>query len=268
MATTLAHLLLEGPALLTFAAAALKGSKTDRHDVTMCLLNTGNNFLSIVNATIPFFLYLACNEQFRRMTFVYLRMRFCGIDSGADDTLNAERSQSTHKKRWLPRLTHSSLSLRNTVTVHLDDSRRSFCSSERDRHTVAVGGDDAHLRPRPRPFPASTSSSRCSFDVDERRLALPTNNSHAHTAVDQDSASLVTNSPLVDAVSLTEGDENDRLIQLCATTNCHVRFDNQANHSDRREDVMQLDPPSPASIHRPDDKKHKFDDLIVKVSTI
>ncbi|VDK47963.1 unnamed protein product [Anisakis simplex] len=97
VATTLSHLLLEGPALLTFGAAALKGTPFDRvrlislllselnavvsnfgsgsanHNTTMCMLNHGNNLLSVLNATIPFFVFLACNEQFRHMTCIYVK---------------------------------------------------------------------------------------------------------------------------------------------------------------------------------------------------
>uniref|UniRef100_A0AC34FBE7 G-protein coupled receptors family 1 profile domain-containing protein n=1 Tax=Panagrolaimus sp. ES5 TaxID=591445 RepID=A0AC34FBE7_9BILA len=71
--TTLSHLLLEGPALLTFGAAALKGAGSEKHNTTMCILNHANNLLSVVNATIPFFVFLACNQQFRHMALVYLR---------------------------------------------------------------------------------------------------------------------------------------------------------------------------------------------------
>uniref|UniRef100_A0A0K0DPB6 G_PROTEIN_RECEP_F1_2 domain-containing protein n=1 Tax=Angiostrongylus cantonensis TaxID=6313 RepID=A0A0K0DPB6_ANGCA len=67
VATTVSHLLLEGPATLTHAAVALK------HHYMMCVLNNAINILSIVNATIPFFVFLLCNEQFRHMTAMYLR---------------------------------------------------------------------------------------------------------------------------------------------------------------------------------------------------
>uniref|UniRef100_A0A915CCC2 G-protein coupled receptors family 1 profile domain-containing protein n=1 Tax=Parascaris univalens TaxID=6257 RepID=A0A915CCC2_PARUN len=73
VATTLSHLLLEGPALLTFGAAALKGSGNAGDNTIMCMLNHGNNSLSVLNATIPFFVFLACNEQFRHMTYVYIK---------------------------------------------------------------------------------------------------------------------------------------------------------------------------------------------------
>lgn len=40
----------------------------------MCVLNHGNNLLSIVNATIPFFVFMMCNEQFRHMTAMYIKV--------------------------------------------------------------------------------------------------------------------------------------------------------------------------------------------------
>lgn len=73
VATTLSHLLLEGPALLTFGAAAIKGASSEQHNLEMCILNHLINALSVVNATIPFFVFLACNQQFRQMCFVYLK---------------------------------------------------------------------------------------------------------------------------------------------------------------------------------------------------
>uniref|UniRef100_A0A7E4VLQ2 G_PROTEIN_RECEP_F1_2 domain-containing protein n=1 Tax=Panagrellus redivivus TaxID=6233 RepID=A0A7E4VLQ2_PANRE len=76
VATTVSHLLFEGPALLTFGAAALKGAGSESHNTTTCILNHANNLLSMVNATIPFFVFLACNQQFRHMTLVYLRAQF------------------------------------------------------------------------------------------------------------------------------------------------------------------------------------------------
>ncbi|VDN06188.1 unnamed protein product [Thelazia callipaeda] len=72
--TTLSHLLLEGPALLTFAAAAEKGANSSDHGNNICILTHGNNLLSVINATIPFFVFLACNEQFRRMSVVFIQV--------------------------------------------------------------------------------------------------------------------------------------------------------------------------------------------------
>lgn len=40
------------------------------------MLNHGNNLLSMVNATIPFFLYLLCSQRFRSMTFTYIQSKF------------------------------------------------------------------------------------------------------------------------------------------------------------------------------------------------
>lgn len=76
VATTLSHLLLEGPALLTFAAVARKGSDSSDHGQSMCMLAHGNNLLSVVNATMPFFVFLAFNEQFRRMSLVFIQVHF------------------------------------------------------------------------------------------------------------------------------------------------------------------------------------------------
>jgi len=41
----------------------------------ICVLNQANNLLSVVNATIPFFVFLMCNEQFKYMTVTYLKAR-------------------------------------------------------------------------------------------------------------------------------------------------------------------------------------------------
>jgi hypothetical protein len=37
------------------------------------MLNAGNNLLSVLNATLPFFVFLACSQQFRRMTLIFLQ---------------------------------------------------------------------------------------------------------------------------------------------------------------------------------------------------
>ncbi|TMS36241.1 hypothetical protein L596_003453 [Steinernema carpocapsae] len=95
VATTLSHLLLEGPALLTFGAAALKGAGSSAHDVITCKLNHGNNLLSMVNATIPFFVFLMCNHQFRHMTTVYLQAQTACESEKKRDLLN----QSTVRNR-------------------------------------------------------------------------------------------------------------------------------------------------------------------------
>ncbi|CAB3399110.1 unnamed protein product [Caenorhabditis bovis] len=70
VATTISHLLLEGPATLTHAASAIKG---EDYSYLMCLMNHGNNFLSLFNATIPFFVFLIYNQQFRHMTIMYIK---------------------------------------------------------------------------------------------------------------------------------------------------------------------------------------------------
>ncbi|KAK6109944.1 7 transmembrane receptor (rhodopsin family) protein [Brugia pahangi] len=76
VATTLSHLLLEGPALLTFAAVARKGANSSDHGNNICILAHGNNLLSVINAATPFFVFLAFNEQFRRMSLVFIQVHF------------------------------------------------------------------------------------------------------------------------------------------------------------------------------------------------
>ncbi|KAI6201210.1 G-PROTEIN-RECEP-F1-2 domain-containing protein [Aphelenchoides besseyi] len=68
VSTALSHLLLEGPAVLTYSVLAIKGTLKK-----MCILNHIINFLSIINATIPFFVFLVCNQQFRQMSTIYLK---------------------------------------------------------------------------------------------------------------------------------------------------------------------------------------------------
>ncbi|CAP36254.2 Protein CBG18923 [Caenorhabditis briggsae] len=68
--TTFTHLILEGPATLTHSASAIQG---DNYSYLMCILNHGNNLASLVNATIPFFVFLICNEQFRHMALMYIK---------------------------------------------------------------------------------------------------------------------------------------------------------------------------------------------------
>uniref|UniRef100_A0A1I7YP68 G_PROTEIN_RECEP_F1_2 domain-containing protein n=1 Tax=Steinernema glaseri TaxID=37863 RepID=A0A1I7YP68_9BILA len=95
VSTTLSHLFLEGPALLTIGAAALKGAGSSAHNDSICKLNHGNNLLSMVNATIPFFVFLVCNHQFRHMTKVYLQAQ----TSCQSDKKRALLSQSTVRNR-------------------------------------------------------------------------------------------------------------------------------------------------------------------------
>ncbi|CAJ0583314.1 unnamed protein product, partial [Mesorhabditis spiculigera] len=71
--TTMSHLLLEGPATLTHAAVAIDGSE---HPYLWCLFIHSNNLLSLINATIPFFVFYVCSEQFRHMTRMYVMALF------------------------------------------------------------------------------------------------------------------------------------------------------------------------------------------------
>lgn len=45
--TTLSHLLLEGPALFTFGAVALKGGDSHLHNFKICIMLHANNLLSV-----------------------------------------------------------------------------------------------------------------------------------------------------------------------------------------------------------------------------
>ncbi|EFO15349.1 hypothetical protein LOAG_13161 [Loa loa] len=76
VATTLSHLILEGPALLTFAAVARKGADSSDHGSNICILAHSNNLLSVINAATPFFVFLAFNEQFRRTSSVFIQVHF------------------------------------------------------------------------------------------------------------------------------------------------------------------------------------------------
>ncbi|KAI6241547.1 G-PROTEIN-RECEP-F1-2 domain-containing protein [Aphelenchoides fujianensis] len=71
IATALSHLLLEGPAVLSHGYAAIKG--TEGATQSLCIVNHVNNLLSVVNATIPFYIFFLCNEQFRCMSTIYLK---------------------------------------------------------------------------------------------------------------------------------------------------------------------------------------------------
>ncbi|CAI2353622.1 unnamed protein product [Caenorhabditis sp. 36 PRJEB53466] len=70
VATTLTHLFFEGPATLTHSASAIQG---EDYSFLMCILNHGNNLASLLNATIPFFVFLFCSNQFRHMTVMYIK---------------------------------------------------------------------------------------------------------------------------------------------------------------------------------------------------
>ncbi|KAF8354453.1 hypothetical protein PRIPAC_96076 [Pristionchus pacificus] len=73
VSTTLSHLLLEGPAVITYSVAALTSGQGV--DYLWCVVNHAINLASAVNATIPFFVFLLCSEQFRHMAGVYIKAR-------------------------------------------------------------------------------------------------------------------------------------------------------------------------------------------------
>ncbi|CAI5449959.1 unnamed protein product [Caenorhabditis angaria] len=70
VATTLLHLLLEGPATISHVVSAVEKTEVS---YMMCVINHSNNLLCLVNATIPFFVFLMYNEQFRHMTVMYIK---------------------------------------------------------------------------------------------------------------------------------------------------------------------------------------------------
>lgn len=71
------------------------GSGSAGDNTMMCMLNHGNNSLSVLNATIPFFVFLACNEQFRHMTNVYIKAQMMFDNS----TKRALLAQATLSRR-------------------------------------------------------------------------------------------------------------------------------------------------------------------------
>ncbi|KAL3103088.1 hypothetical protein niasHS_002274 [Heterodera schachtii] len=75
VATTVSHLLLEGPAALGYAFFALRGASMPDQREWMCALTASNNVLSALNATIPFFLFLFCSAQFRQMSVLGIKSR-------------------------------------------------------------------------------------------------------------------------------------------------------------------------------------------------
>ncbi len=74
-ATTLAHLVLEGPGLITVILAAIYGSsaQSQKEAIKTCLIPVITNFLASFNAAIPFFLYLLCNKEFRKLALGLVR---------------------------------------------------------------------------------------------------------------------------------------------------------------------------------------------------
>lgn len=80
-ATTLCTLVLQTPGLVTFAAAAIRGSALEAN-FSFCTVNVVTTFLTILNAAAPFLVYLCLNETFRRLLFVQLGSRFALCPSG------------------------------------------------------------------------------------------------------------------------------------------------------------------------------------------
>jgi len=71
--TSVCHLMFETPGTTVFFLAGLLEGTDQTVKEPMCRASVAGNFFSIVNATLPFFLYLVCVETFRN---VFLK-HFC-----------------------------------------------------------------------------------------------------------------------------------------------------------------------------------------------
>jgi len=73
-ATLLCHLIFESPNLVISLIAAFGDAGDQAHP--MCVANLVGNLLSMANATIPFFVYFCCSQQFREMLVCRFRQCF------------------------------------------------------------------------------------------------------------------------------------------------------------------------------------------------
>jgi hypothetical protein len=71
-------LLLEGPGTLCYVLFAIRGADVQAQAGWVCVLSAANNVLSALNASIPFFLFLICSSQFRKMSAVYISQQWRG----------------------------------------------------------------------------------------------------------------------------------------------------------------------------------------------
>ncbi|KAI6177028.1 G-PROTEIN-RECEP-F1-2 domain-containing protein [Aphelenchoides bicaudatus] len=53
-------------------SVAVRGSESGQH-TNICIFNHINNLLCVVNATIPFFVFISCNDSFRNLSMIYLK---------------------------------------------------------------------------------------------------------------------------------------------------------------------------------------------------
>lgn len=73
-ATLLCHLIFESPNLVISLIAAFDDAGEQSH--SMCLANLTGNLLSMGNATMAFFVYFLCSQQFREMLVCRFRQCF------------------------------------------------------------------------------------------------------------------------------------------------------------------------------------------------
>ncbi len=124
--TTVSHLVLEGPSFFVFVAAAVRGSDQAKHGEEMCIINVIVIQLAILNATVPFYLYYACNDKFRTLAgnvMIGRRREGCHSEVGSREPLES-RGFSTPPPT--PRPTQSSTSgngVRRPLRRH-EDIRR------------------------------------------------------------------------------------------------------------------------------------------------
>lgn len=174
-------MLLEGPALLTFGAVASKGAFVQYHNTEICVMNHANNLLSVINATIPFFVFLVCNQQFRQMSALFLRFP-------TSDALQRHKKYSTTSAVTTmpfpsPRLpTVSSIGERN------DSNLSNFRSQKQIKDTLYYNGNNAKKlnqtkssdAAQPSQIKTAAQSSRLSRRYSETELLIqPSSNSLA-----------------------------------------------------------------------------------------
>uniref|UniRef100_A0A915ILR9 G-protein coupled receptors family 1 profile domain-containing protein n=1 Tax=Romanomermis culicivorax TaxID=13658 RepID=A0A915ILR9_ROMCU len=77
MATTACHLVLELPAVLVYAVAAIYGPSFINHNRTMCLCHALSNFGNQLNASICFLIYASCSSKYRSLLRTRCRSTIC-----------------------------------------------------------------------------------------------------------------------------------------------------------------------------------------------
>lgn len=67
--TTVCYLVLETPNLVMFLTAAVRGSAYENNQ-SLCVVSVITNFLAMLNAVVPFFVYVTFNGTFRQLLIV------------------------------------------------------------------------------------------------------------------------------------------------------------------------------------------------------